>query len=76
MVGIAHPTAMSKYVKDLITTNLRNRLNGVEDLLLVDVIGMKNENSVKLRQRLREKNIRLLVVKNSLARRATAWSVR
>ena len=71
MVGVAHPTAMSKYVKDLITTALRNRLNGVEDALLVDVIGMKNENSVKLRQRLREKNIRLLVVKNSLARRAT-----
>ena len=38
---------MSKYVKDLITTDLRNRLNGVEDVLLVDVIGMKNENSVR-----------------------------
>jgi large subunit ribosomal protein L10 len=62
---------MSKFVKDLITTDLRNRLNGVEDVLLVDVIGMKNEKSVQLRQRLRAKNIRLLVVKNSLARRAT-----
>jgi len=62
---------MSKYVKELMTTDLRNRLSGVEDALLVDVIGMKNENSVKLRQRLRQKNIRLMVVKNSLARRAT-----
>ena len=62
---------MSKYVKELITTDLRNRLSGVDDALLVDVIGMKNENAVKLRQRLRQKNIRLMVVKNSLARRAT-----
>jgi large subunit ribosomal protein L10 len=62
---------MSKYVKDLITKDLRNRLDGVEDALLVDVIGMKNEKTVQLRQRLRQKNIRLMVVKNSLARRAT-----
>jgi len=62
---------MSKFVKDLITKDLRNRLDGVEDALLVDVIGLKNETNVALRQRLRKKNIQLLVVKNSLARRAT-----
>src|SRR5439155_20700233 len=62
---------MSKFVKDLITKDLRNRLDGVEDALLVDVIGLKNEKNVALRQRLRQKNIHLLVVKNSLARRAT-----
>ena len=62
---------MSKLVKDLITKDLRNRLEGVEDALLVDVIGLKNEKNVALRQRLRQKNIHLLVVKNSLAARAT-----
>jgi len=62
---------MSKFVKDLITKDLRNRLDGVEDALLVDVIGLKNDKNVALRQRLRKKNIHLLVVKNSLARRAT-----
>src|SRR3954471_13718984 len=62
---------MSKFVKDLITKDLRNRLEGVEDALLVDVIGLKNDKNVALRQRLRKKNIQLLVVKNSLARRAT-----
>ncbi len=62
---------MSKFVKDLITKDLRNRLEGVEDALLVDVIGLKNDKNVALRQRLRKKNIHLLVVKNSLARRAT-----
>jgi large subunit ribosomal protein L10 len=62
---------MSKLVKDLITNDIRRRLEGVDDALLVDVIGMKNEKTVQLRQRLRKKNIHLLVVKNSLARRAT-----
>src|SRR5919106_4988063 len=62
---------MSKFVKDLITKDLRNRLQGVEDALLVDVIALENNKNVALRQRLRKKNIHLLVVKNSLARRAT-----
>jgi large subunit ribosomal protein L10 len=62
---------MSKAVKELITKDLRKRLDGVDDALLVDVIGLKNEKNVALRQRLRKKNIHLLVVKNSLARRAT-----
>ena len=38
---------------------------------MVDVIGLENNKNVALRQRLRKKNIHLLVVKNSLARRAT-----
>jgi large subunit ribosomal protein L10 len=62
---------MSKFVKELITKDLRNRLTGVDDALLVDVIGLENNKNVALRQRLRQKNIHLLVVKNSLARRAT-----
>jgi large subunit ribosomal protein L10 len=62
---------MSKFVKDMITKDLRNRLEGVDDALLVDVIGLKNDKSVALRQRLRKKNIHLLVIKNSLAARAT-----
>jgi large subunit ribosomal protein L10 len=62
---------MSKYVKDLITKDLRSRLEGVNDALLVDVIGLENNKNVALRQRLRKKNIELLVIKNSLARRAT-----
>ena len=62
---------MSKYVKDLITDELKNRLADVDTLLLVDVIGIENNKNVELRSKLREKNIQLLVVKNSLARRAT-----
>jgi large subunit ribosomal protein L10 len=62
---------MSKYVKDLITKDLKQKLDGVEDALLVNVIGMPNEKSVLLRRQLRQKGIKLMVVKNSLARRAT-----
>ena len=62
---------MSKYVKDLITKELQQRLDGVDEALLVNVIGMPNEQNVALRRKLREKKINLLVIKNSLARRAT-----
>ena len=62
---------MSKFVKEMITKDLRNRLEGIDDALLVDVIGLKNDKSVALRQRLRKKSIQLLVIKNSLAARAT-----
>jgi large subunit ribosomal protein L10 len=62
---------MSKYVKDLITNELKSRLDGVSDALLVNVIGMEANSNVELRKELRKKNIHLLVVKNSLGRRAT-----
>jgi large subunit ribosomal protein L10 len=62
---------MSKYVKELITSELKNRFDGVSDALLVDVIGMGSNATVDLRKELRRKDIHLLVVKNSLVRRAT-----
>jgi len=62
---------MSKYLKDLMTSELKSRLDGVGDALVVDVIGMEANASVELRRSLREKNMHLMVVKNSLARRAT-----
>lgn len=62
---------MSKYVKELISKDLRNRLNGADSAMLVNVVGMPNEQNVVLRRQLREKKIHLMVVKNSLARRAT-----
>lgn len=61
---------MSKYVKNLITKDLARRLEGVEDAVLVNVVGMSANNTVQLRRELRDKNIQLMVVKTSLARRA------
>ena len=62
---------MSKYVKQLVTDEIKHRLANVSDVLLVNVIGMNTDNTYALRKKLREKDIHLLVVKNSLARRAT-----
>ena len=62
---------MSKYVKDLVSKHYAQRLDGVDDALVVNVIGLDANQSVVLRKELREKNIQLLVVKNSLAKRAT-----
>ena len=62
---------MSKYVKDLMTKELSNKLQGVDSAVLVNVVGMNANQTVVLRKRLREKNIRMLVVLNNLARRAT-----
>lgn len=66
---------MSKYLKNLITNELKERLNGVDDLLIVDVMGMEVNQNMLLRKVLRDKNIHLLVVKKSLARRATEGTV-
>jgi len=63
---------MSKYVKNLITEDLRRRLEGVGSAVLVNVSQIDAVTSTKLRKVLREKNISLLVVKNSLAQRAVA----
>ena len=63
---------MSKYVKNLISDYLRTQLNGVDDALLVNMVGLNANTDGRLRRELRKKNIHVLVVKNSLARRATA----
>jgi ribosomal protein L10 len=63
---------MSKYVKNLISEHVRTQLDGVDDALLVNMVGLSANANCRLRAELRKKNIQILVVKNSLARRATA----
>ncbi len=62
---------MSKRIKNLIVKEFANRLSGVDDALLVNVIGLDANQSVVLRRTLREKSIELMVVKNGLVKRAT-----
>ncbi|MBN1908568.1 MAG: 50S ribosomal protein L10 [Pirellulales bacterium] len=62
---------MSKYVKSLLTDHLRNRLSGVDDALLVDVVGLNANANNRLRGVLEAKGIELVVIRNSLAARAT-----
>jgi len=63
---------MSKYVKQLVSEHLRQQWQGVDAALLVNVSGMNPNASMKLRRELRQKNMRLLMVKNSLALRAAS----
>ena len=44
---------MSKYVKNLITDYVRSRLEGVNDAVLVNVIGLESNNGMRLRAELR-----------------------
>ena len=61
---------MSKYVKNLIADHLRQKLDGVNDAILVNVVGLNANTNNRLRAELASKNIHLLMVKNSLAARA------
>lgn len=62
---------MSKYVKNLVADEVKSRLQGVNDLLLVNIASLDANVNCQLRHELRSKNIHLMMVKNSLARRAT-----
>ncbi|MGN6547465.1 MAG: 50S ribosomal protein L10 [Aureliella sp.] len=62
---------MSKYVKNLISSDIHKRLDGVADAVLVNVIGMDSGSTFQIRKQLREKNVNMLVVKRSMASRAT-----
>ena len=61
---------MSKYVKNLIADEIRGKLDGVEDAIVADVIGMNSFATFKIRRLMREKGVSMLVVKRSLAGRA------
>lgn len=65
---------MSKPVKDWITQEYRDRYQSVDSACVVSVIGLDAISTNRLRGELRSKNIRLQVIKNSLARRALGES--
>ena len=62
---------MSKVVKSMIMDDLKQRLTGVNDALLVSIAGLNTDQTFRLRKELRSKGVSLLMIKNSLARRAT-----
>ncbi len=62
---------MSKFVKQLIIDSVKKRLDGVPYLMLVSLSGVDGNKNKALRANLAEKGISLMVIKNSLARRAT-----
>lgn len=61
---------MSKRVKGMLMDDIRGRLDGTRDMLVVDVSKLDAVSTNRFRLALRAKQISLLTVRNSLARRA------
>jgi large subunit ribosomal protein L10 len=60
---------MSKQIKQMEMDALKQTFQDVQDCLLLSVSGVNAQTDHQMRMGLRKKNIRLQVVKNSLARR-------
>ena len=63
---------MSKNMKSMLVDDLKGRLGGVGDLIVVSLGRLDAQKTTQLRQALRKKKIQLQLVKNSLARMATS----
>ncbi len=63
---------MSKAIKAMLVDDLKHRLDGVGELIVVSLGTLDAQKTTQLRQTLRKKRISLQLVKNSLARRAMA----
>jgi large subunit ribosomal protein L10 len=60
---------MSKIIKQMQMAALKQTFQDVRDLVVMNVTGLDCQQDNKLRLTLRKKNIRMQVIKNSLARR-------
>jgi len=65
---------MSKKIKGLIERELEGKFKDIEGCAVVSSRGLNGNKNNKLRQTLHGKGMKMLVVKNSLARRAAAGS--
>jgi len=61
---------MSKYVKDLITHELSEKLKDVDGLAVINPRGIDATKNNQIRRRLRDKGLKMTVVKNTLVKRA------
>jgi large subunit ribosomal protein L10 len=61
---------MSKKVKNLITRELGEKFKGVDSVAVINPRGINATKNNQIRRKLREKGVRMTVVKNTLAKRA------
>lgn len=62
---------MSKVVKKLVSRDISTRLKGVNDAIVANIVGMTGEENYNIRKTLRDQGIGLMVVKRTMAARAT-----
>jgi large subunit ribosomal protein L10 len=65
---------MSKPVKSLIEKEIANRFKDVDTVAVINPRGINALKNNQIRRRLRDKGLKMTVVKNALAKRATASS--
>jgi large subunit ribosomal protein L10 len=63
---------MSKTVKTMIMSDYQSRLEGTSDAMLISIRGVKAIPTSKLRRGLADKNIKITVIRNNLARKTFA----
>jgi ribosomal protein L10 len=63
---------MSKSIKEMMMREYSSRLEGASDAMLISIRGVKAIPTSKLRRGLAGKNIKITVVRNSLARKSFA----
>src|SRR3954466_14954442 len=61
---------MSKKVKNLITRELGEKFKGVDSIAVINPRGINATKNNQIRRKLRERGLRMTVVKNTLAKRA------
>ena len=63
---------MSRYIKDLVAKDIENKIGGLDNFLVVDTKGIGGNDNNEMRGGLGEKGIKLIIVKNSMMRKALA----
>lgn len=61
---------MSKFVKNLVMRDLTSRLKDVDSVAVINPRGIDATKNNQMRRKLRESGLKMMVVKNSLAKRA------
>jgi len=62
---------MSKLVKRLVSRDIANRLEGVNDAIVANIVGMTGDQNYNIRKTLRDSGVTVMVVKRTMAARAT-----
>ena len=61
---------MSKQVKQLLTNELQGRFDGIKEFVVLDITGIDGIANNQLREKLREKKVKITMVRNAMMRHA------